>query len=427
MKIGLFSDSYLPNLDGISFSIETFRTELERRGHQVVVFAPAPGIRHKERSANVVRFRAVKGLFYDDQLTSVFFPPQAIQRIKKQHLDLIHFHTPGQVGLLGAYYALRNNLPLISTYHTDLYEYVSHYPQVLPGTIALSLMAPLITRGGLRDLRSAISSIRPERNLDAWNRKIVVRGITMIHNNCDYVIAPSRKIEKQLRSWHTTAPVRILPTGVDKITTNRRAITLFKSKYGLLRDDKIILYVGRLGREKNLELLLSAFSLVLKSMSNAKLVIIGRSEHQDSLMQHAQELGVAERTIFTGFMDHHRLGAAYESADVFAFPSRTDTQGLVLHEAASAGLPIVMNDKDITEVVRDGVNGYIARNTARDLSKKLLLLLGNDLKRTAMGVASVKLARRYSAAHQAAQLEKLYQNAIEGRQQAAALPGIHKS
>jgi glycosyltransferase involved in cell wall biosynthesis len=422
MKIGLFSDSYLPSLDGISYSIETFRVELERRGHEVLVFAPAPGMRHKERSANIIRFPAVKGLFYDDYLTSVFFPPQALQRIKKQKLDVIHFHTPSQVGLLGAYYALRNQVPLVSTYHTDLYEYVTHYPQVLPGTIALALMAPLITRGGLRDFRAAISSIRPERNVDAWNKKIVVRGITTLHNNCDYVIAPSHKIEKQLRSWNTTASIRILPTGVDKITTNSRAITLFKSKHVILRDDKVILFVGRLGSEKNLELLLSAFALILKEMPSAKLVIVGRHEYQDTLMRQAQELGVAERTVFTGFIEHHRLGAAYESADVFAFPSRTDTQGLVLHEAANAGLPIVMIDKEITEVVRDGINGYIARNTARDLSKKLLLVLQDDAKRAVMGAASIKMARRFSATHQAIQLEKLYQHAIEGHAKAAELP-----
>jgi glycosyltransferase involved in cell wall biosynthesis len=258
MRIGLFSDSYLPSLDGISYSIESFRTQLEKRGHEVFVFAPSPGIRYREKTPNIVRFPAVKGLFYDDYLTSVFFPPEALLRVKRKKLDVIHFHTPSQVGLLGAYYALRNNTPLVFTYHTDLYEYVSHYPQVLPGTIALSLMAPLITRGGLSDFRKAISSIKPSRNVDAWNRKILVRGITMLNNTCDYVIAPSHKIERQLLSWHTAAPVRILPTGVDKITTTPRAIASFKQRFKITPTDKVILFVGRLGSEKNLELLLYA-------------------------------------------------------------------------------------------------------------------------------------------------------------------------
>jgi 1,2-diacylglycerol 3-alpha-glucosyltransferase len=424
MNIGLFSDSYLPNLDGISYSIETFRTELEKRGHNVFVFAPAPGIRYKERSSNVIRFPAVKGLFYDDYLTSMFFPPQALQKIKKHKLDVIHFHTPSQIGLLGAYFALRNHVPLVSTYHTDLYEYVSHYPQVLPGTIALSLLAPLVTRGGLQDFRQAISSIKPERNIDAWNKKIVVRGITTLHNNCDYVIAPSRKIERQLRSWHTTSPIRILPTGVDKITTNSRAVTAFKSRYNITTNDKLILFVGRLGSEKNIELLLSAFALVLKDVSTAKLVIVGRHDHQTKLAKLAAELGVEDRTIFTGFVDHSKLGAIYESATVFAFPSRTDTQGLVLHEAAGAGLPIVMIDKDITEVVRHNVNGFFARNTARDMAKKLGTILKDEALRASMGVASVKLAAEFSATRQAIELEKLYKSAVTGHKRAAKLPKV---
>jgi 1,2-diacylglycerol 3-alpha-glucosyltransferase len=422
MKIGLFSDSYLPSLDGISNSIETFRLELEKRGHQVTVFAPAPGMRYKERSADIIRFPAVKGLFFDDYLTSMFFPPQALQRIKRQKLDVIHYHTPSQVGLLGAYFALRNNVPLISTYHTDLYEYVSHYPAVLPGTIALSLLAPLITRGGLSDFRRAISSIKPERNIDAWNKKIVVRGVTMLHNNCDYVIAPSRKIEHQLRSWQTTAPIRILPTGVDNITTNSRAVAAFRSRFDLEPSDEVILFVGRLGSEKNIDLLLQAFKQVLAERPQAKLVLVGKHDYATTLQKQATKLGVGGRTVFTGYIEHSRLGAAYAAASVFAFPSRTDTQGLVIHEAASAGLPIVMIDKEITEVVRNGVNGYFARNTAKDLAKKITAILSNEVLRLSMGAASIELASHYSAAHQAELLEHLYENVIAARARAAQLP-----
>lgn len=421
MRIGLFTDSYLPRIDGIAHSVETFRIELEARGHDVYVIAPAPGFRYKEKSANIIRFPSFKGLFFDDYLNSVFFPPQAIQKIKKLDLDIIHFNTPAQIGLLGAYYALRNNVPLITTYHSDLYEYVSHYPQVLPGTIALSLLSPMIT-GNVRDLRTALSSIKPERNVDTWNKKIVVRGMTMLHNKCDYVIAPSRKMEQQLRSWKTKAPIRILPTGVDRITTNSRAVTLFRAKYSILPDDRVILFVGRLGSEKNLELLLSAFAIVAERLPHTKLVMVGRHEHADRLAKRTDELGLAVRVIFAGHMDRSKLGAVYESSHLFAFPSRTDTQGLVLHEAAAAGLPIVMIDKDITEIVKDGVSGYFARNSARDFARKVLLALEDDLKREAMGMAGERLATRFSAAHQAGQLEKLYTNVLAARARAAQPP-----
>lgn len=422
MRIGLFTDSYLPNLDGISYSIEAFRVELEKQGHEVFIFAPAPGIRYKEPSPNVIRFPAVKGLFYDEQLTSMFFPPEAMLRIKRKKLDIIHFHTPSQIGLLGAYYALRTRTPLLSTYHTDLYEYVTHYPQVLPGTIALSLLAPLITRGGIGDLRQAISNIRPHRNIDRWNKKIVVQGITSLHNSCDYVIAPSRKIRKQLESWHTTAPIRILPTGVDTIPVTKEATATFQEQYGLKPSSKVVLFVGRLGKEKNIELLLQSFIHVLHKEPEAKLMIVGPNEHQFTLAAMAHELGIADSVIFTGRISRDKLGPAYASASVFAFPSKTDTQGLALHEAASAGLPIVMIDKEITEVVIDGENGLFARNTAADFAKKLLIILQDELKQKTMGKASIRLAAKYSEQHQAALLASLYQKVLDSRRRASELP-----
>ncbi|HSX41403.1 MAG TPA: glycosyltransferase [Candidatus Saccharimonadales bacterium] len=422
MRIGLFSDSYLPSLDGISYSIESFRVALESMGHEVFVFAPAPSIRYKERTKNIIRFPAVKGLFYDDYLTSIFFPPQALQMIKNKKLDVIHFHTPSQIGLLGAYFALRNNVPLMATYHTDLYEYVSHYPQVLPGTIALSILAPFITRGGIGDLRSAISSIKPERNIDKWNKKMVVRGVTMLHNQCDRIIAPSRKIERQLKSWGTKAPIRILPTGVDEITTSHQGVISFKKRFGIKPHHQVVMFAGRLGSEKNIELLLSAAAILAHTNSDLVVLLVGRHEHQGKLAAMAHELGIADRVIFTGYVSHERLGAAYASADVFAFPSRTDTQGLVIHEAASAGLPIVMIDKEITEIVKNGVNGYIARNSARDFAKKIGLILEDNDKRKAMGKASIKLAAKYSVDHQAHELEHLYENVLKGYAAAGRKP-----
>jgi glycosyltransferase involved in cell wall biosynthesis len=204
MKIGFFSDRYLPQTDGVAYSIETFRTQLERQGHEVYIVAPAPGLRFKETSPRVIRFRAVKGLLGEyDYLTSLFFPPAVSRQLDDIGLDIIHFHTPGQVGLLGAYYALRNNIPLITTYHTDLFEYVKHYPGVLPGVLALSMMTPWITGGGMDDFRIGLSNMKPERSVDKWNQKIVEKGVTLIHNYCDLVIAPSIKMEQQLRSWHT--------------------------------------------------------------------------------------------------------------------------------------------------------------------------------------------------------------------------------
>jgi 1,2-diacylglycerol 3-alpha-glucosyltransferase len=431
MRIGIFSDRYLPQTDGISFSIEHFRVELEKLGHEVYIFAPSPSWRYKERSKHIIRFAAVKGLFFDDWLTSVFFPPQALKEIEKLNLDIIHYQTPSQIGLLGAYYAIRNHIPLVTTYHTDLFEYVKHYPQVLPGSIALSLMAPIITGGGMGEYRQALASVTPERSVDKWNQKIVVHGLTLLHNHCDLVITPSRKIEKQLRSWKTTSRIEILPTGVDKITTTKREITLTRKKYGLKPSDKVILLVCRIGTEKNIDLLIKSFEIVANQLPEAKLVIAGPGDDLEHYQEQAAQTTCADRIIFTGFVDHHKLGSLYGAANVFAFPSVTDTQGMTVNEAACAGLPIVMVDREISEVMASGQNGYFARNAPRDFAAKLIAVLTNDKLHKRFSERSVELAAEVSASQQAAKLLRLYQETIERHHEAATetqeSPSDHRS
>ena len=419
LKIGFFTDTYLPTRNGIGVSIETFREQLEALGHEVYVIAPSPGFRYKETSKRVIRFPSFKGLFFDDYLTSVFFPPQALRRIDKIKLDIVHYHTPGQVGLLGAYYAIRNKLPLVTTYHTDLYEYVIHYKSVLPGTIALSLMAPVITGGGLNDYRKSLSSIKPERNIDKWNQKIVERGITMIHNACDQVIAPSHKMEHQLQSWHAHSPITILPTGVDKITTSTEEIETWRRKLGLPEGTPVIIFVGRLGTEKNVALLVKAFEIVAHKLPEVRLLVVGGSGSLtvtagEAFMAESHAIANGDRIIFTGFVPHEKLGGLYGLSTVFAFPSLTDTQGLVLHEAAMAGLPIVMIDREITEIVRNGENGYYARATARNFAGKLLQVLQASPERRAnMSDRGIELASHFSAGKQAIKLLRLYQEVTE--------------
>ncbi len=420
MRIGFFSDRYLPLTDGITFSIEGFRLELEKLGHEVYVFAPGPGLRYKEPSKRIVRFPAVKGLFFDDYLTSLFFPPQVIKRIEKLDLDIIHYHTPGQIGLLGAYFALRHNIPLVTTYHTDLYEYVRHYPSVLPGVIALSMLTPVITGGGMSEYRDSLSSIKPERSIDKWNQKIVERGVTMIHNHCDLVITPSHKMEQQLRSWHTQSRIATLPTGVDKITTTEREITNIRRQYGFGPDDQIVLFVGRIGTEKNIGLLIRAFDLVAQQHPKAKLLLVGTGEDIDDFREQAAATSCPDRIIFAGQMPHEQLGAFYGLADIFAFPSLADTQGMVINEAAQAGVPVVMVDRDITEVVKDRQNGFFARGTAKDLGAKISQLLDKPALRQRMGAQGRELAADFTASKQTLKLLRLYEETIEHHHEAVA-------
>ena len=340
--------------------------------------------------------------------TGIFFPPLVVRQIEKLNLELVHYHTPSPVGLLGAFIANRHNLPLVTTYHTDMYQYVSHYPALFPGVLALTLVAPLAVGNNAEDFEAALSLMKPERKLEDWNKKIVRRMTTVVHNRCDLIIAPSHKIEKQLLSWGTKSRIEVLPTGVDELKAEPGAAQALRKNYQMEEAD-IILFVGRLGGEKNIELLIESLPYLLTKRPQAQLLIVGDDAHRAALQKLARGLGLKDKVKFTGYLDRGELAPAYAAADVFAFPSRTDTQGLVLHEAAWAGLPIVMTDPLITEVVKPNENGLISRNDPRHFSSALATILQNQALRREMGVNSRRFAAQYSASKQASKLLRLYE------------------
>ena len=412
MRIGIFSDRYLPQVDGVSTSIETFRNELERLGHEVFIFAPRPTWNYRERSKKVIRFPAVRGLFFEDYLLTLYFPPQAIRSIEKLNLDVVHFQTPGQIGLLGAYYATHYDKPLVTTYHTDLFQYILDYPGTLPGTVALSMLVPAITRGGMQQYRGVLSSIRPERDMTKWHQKILVRSLTLLHNECDLVIAPSHKIQQQLISWGTSTNVVILPTGVAKIPATSQDKSYWRKKLNIQPSDKIIIFVGRIGTEKNIGLLISAFDLVAAQIDNAKLLIVGSGDDLNRFQVQAKSSKFPDRIIFTGRVEWKRVGALYQISTLLAFPSLKDTQGMVVNEAACAGLPIVMVDDDISAVMADQENGFVSKNSNRDFADKITTILTHPELRKSMSKRSVELGNQVSPGLQAAKLLRLYEVAI---------------
>ncbi len=414
MRIGFFSDRYLPFTDGIACSMEDARRELEDLGHEVYIFAPKPDRRYCELAPRVTRFPAVKGLFFDDYRCSVFYPPRTRRQVDKLELDLVHFHTPGQIGMFGAYYARRHDLPLVTTYHTDLYEYVTHYPGVLPGVVALSILAPYVTGGGAGERRISRSCARPERSIDRWNQKVVERGMTLIHNSCDLVITPSAKMTAQLGGWNTTSRIATLPSGVDEIASSPEAVAAARRELGIAEDDQVVLFVGRIGSEKNLSLLIDAFTHVASGNERARLLLIGPGDEDGRFREQAAATACADRITFTGRKPRAELGAFYQLAEVFAFPSTADTQALVVNEAAWAATPIVMVDRNISQIVEDGVSGLYAANSPEGLAEKISTLLDRPEYAKALGRAARERAGKLTARIQAGKLARLYEETAGG-------------
>jgi len=415
MRIGLFTDTYLPVTNGISFVVQLTRSGLEALGHEVYIFAPSSDPSYVEENPNIIRFRAIKGATYEDDLTSVFFPPIQLQKINKLKLDVIHFFTPNQVGLLGLMAGLKYDIPVISQYSTDIYQYVDYYPAAEKVILGFPIAAPIVLKGRLKSWGRAFREIPEDRSMKTWIKRLTAEYLTSMHDKCDAVIVLSKKHQNQLQQWKTQADVHLMPTGVDALAApTKLEVDDFKKRYSIEKNDKVILYAGRISKEKNLDLILKSFvKYIAPEHENIKLMFAGDFDYREELQQKAAQSGYVDRIIFTGRYERDEAGVIYEAADVFAFPSLTDTQGLVLHEAAGAGLPLVLCDNFVSEIFHTGKNGLLAKDDPKDYASKLLQILSDKKLQKSMSESSQQFAQQCTEEKQIKALEELYKSVIK--------------
>lgn len=425
MRIGLFSDTYRPTINGITYVVDTLKYELESQGHEVYVFCPARTLRPSKNTLEldfeddrIVRFPSFPSGFFDDFDFTVFFPPRILRQIRDMELDIVHVFTPSQVGLLGINAAVKYDIPLVVQHSTDLYQFSENYPGVLPGALALvGIVFPMSVKLQAKDIREIIKLHRPRRQVKRWNQDIISKAITILYSKADATIVLSRKSYRQLKGWQKKEypyELTLLPNGVDAIPKpSEKQLQAFRDTWGLTAKDEVFGFVGRLGEEKNLDVLVKAFDRICKERPNAKLLFVGDFEYRKVLEAMAARTKNPDRIIFTGFIDREDLGVAYAALDVFVFPSLKDTQGWVLHEAAHAGLPMILIDRELSEVMVDGENGYFAKNNATDVARKVIALLRSPAKREKFGARSKELARVYTQKKQTKKITKLYEDVIE--------------
>lgn len=427
MRIGLFTDTYRPSINGIVYVVESLKRELEALGHEVYVFCPAKSIRPSktaellEEDDRIIRFPSIKGAFFDDYDTSIFFPPRVVQQIHDLDLDVIHVLTPSQVGLVGIRAAVKGNVPFIMQHSTDLYEFSEDYPAVLPGVLALiGIILPSTVKLGRKDIYEVIKMYRPRRGITSWNKDIIRQVITILYSKADAVIVLSRKSAKQLKSWQEDECYRYdittMPNGVDALPApSNDELEAFRQQYGIAADDEVFGFVGRLGKEKNLDLLFPTLEYVMHQRPHARLLFVGDFEYRETLEAMAAESGYPDRITFTGALPRESLGVAYAAMNVFVFPSLKDTQGWVLHEAAHAGLPVLLIDQDVSEVIHDGENGYYVHNSPEDISNRIIELFEDPDRAGQMAERGKAIAAGLTEAAQVKKLERLYRHVIAAR------------
>jgi glycosyltransferase involved in cell wall biosynthesis len=357
VRIGLFTNNYLPFCGGVTISVETLRRGLQARGHEVWVFAPRfPGL--ADVDPRVVRFPSVPAATYPEFALAVPWAPRISRLVSSLRLDVFHAHHPFLLGPAARRFARRLGRPLVFTYHTR-YEKYAHY---------VPLTRPLVEAAALR-----LS--------------------TRFAGRADVVVAPSVLVREQLGVRGVTTPIQVVPTGVDLACfrpADRRAA---RRALGLPAADPLLLYVGRLDREKSVDRVLLAFDRLGGTLGQAHLWLVGQGKETDSLRRIAAGLSAGDRVHFAGVRAHESLAAWYQAADLFLFASETETQGLVLAEAAACALPAVaVAAPGCDEVVRDGETGILTKADPAALAEAAIGLLLDAERRAAMGARARQVA-----------------------------------
>ncbi len=349
MRIALFTNNYLPFCGGVTISVETLRRGLEASGHEAWVFGPRlTGA--EDASVKVVRYPSIPVATYPEFALAVPYSRRIERLVSALAFDVIHAHHPFLLGPAARRLARRTRRPLIFTYHTR-YEKYAHY---------VPLPLRLVQAAALR----------------------ISAGFAA---QADAVLAPSAVIRDELHARGVRAPIAVVPTGVDLERFRPGDREAARRSLGVGQGEPLVLYVGRLDREKSVDRVLGAFERVASTIPAARLVLVGQGTEAERLRRTAASLPVAERIRFLGLRPHDSLAECYQAADVFLFASETETQGLVLAEAAACGLPAVAVDAPgCDEVVRDGDTGILTKGDPAALAEAVIGLLLDPERRRAM-------------------------------------------
>ena len=331
MNIGLFTETYYPEINGVANSVYMLKTELEEIGHNVYVFTTTtPGAPEFEH--NVFRVPSLPCILITERRVGLFYQPKLASLIKKLNLDLIHTHTEFSLGIFGRIMAKELKIPTVHTYHT-IYEDYTHY----------------LTHRKLLDKRA----------------KAFVRVFTKICcNTAEQVIVPTEKVKELLLKYSVFKEISVIPTGVNLKKFNpdlhlKEDVLKLRDEYGIKPDDKVLLYLGRISKEKNIAEIIEAMPEYMRERNQVKFLIVGGGPEMEHLKQLTADRNMTDKIIFTGPKPWDNIGLYYQLGDVFVSASQSETQGLTYIEAMAAGLPVVAKkDKCLDEILESGWNGY---------------------------------------------------------------------
>lgn len=381
MRVGIFTECYHPVLNGVVVSIDTFRQSLEKQGVEYYIFTTdCPG--YQEKEPRVFRYPCMLDFPPKGGRYPISWPRIAHAEAKKiatLRLDLIHSQHLLGIGHLGLRVGRILNLPTILTYHTLLAEY-THYVPLFSGLA----------------------------------RRYLINQSRIICNQYDQIVTPSPSMKKVLRQYRVKTPIESVPTGVPiEDFQDHFSRKDLESQWHIPQETKLLLYVSRIAREKNVDFLLEAIHQLAQKRTDFHLLLIGGGPELGEFRKLVENWGLRDRIVFTDMLPKKETNRHYGAADIFVFSSVTETQGIVVTEAMAAGVPAVaVNKMGPSDIIQDGVDGFLVPLKSAEFAAKIERLLDDDNLREKMGQQARQNAEKYSVAACGQKMKNLYERTV---------------
>lgn len=308
MNIGIFTDTYFPQVSGVATSIKTLKMALEEKGHSVYIFTTTdPHVDKDAVEPNIFRFASVPFVSFTDRRIAVRGLFHAYQVAKELDLDIVHTQTEFSMGYIGKFVAKNLKIPCLHTYHT-MYEDYLHY--VLNGKLLRPYHVKQMSKAFLYHMSG--------------------------------IVAPSERVSGTLNRYGIKAPIRIIPTGVDISRYEQQVTVDVRAALGIRPEQPVLLSLSRVAYEKRIDILIDALPKLVAQKPNLMLVIVGEGPAREDLEAQVARLQMIDHVIFTGMVDNDDVTNYYHMADLFVSASDSESQGLTYIEAMAAQRKIVV-------------------------------------------------------------------------------------
>ena len=390
MRIAIFTDAYDPYISGVTTSIKMLKTALENMHHEVLIITA--NLKNNrfiyDENKKIIYIPGIKTGIYETRLTGIY-SRKAMKIIKEWKPNIIHSQTEFGIGVFSRIVARKLKIPVVHTYHT-LYEDYVYY----------------VTHG----------------IFDNLGKKLAI-SITkyFCDKKCDELIVPTDKIKNLfMDKYHIKRNIHVIPSGIDtdKFIRNdkmNKEIQKLKKKYKIKEHDFVIGSIGRVAKEKSLDVLLKNASLLIKENKNFKVIIVGNGPDLDNLKELVKKLNIKDNVIFTGSVSYDLVPIYYHLFSVMVSFSKSETQGLTIIEALASSIPtICIDDKSFREMIEDQYNGYLITSNEQFIER--IYQLKNNLQLYSdMAINAKNSVHKYSKEVFAADVLKVYAKALKNK------------